>query len=156
MKTNKEHVKDYFPDWMEGRLDKKEQDFVSGHLEECDSCRSYYQTMQSVIEKPDSDSLPTLEKDPYLPARIKQKAESKHETDPVSVFGLSKLLTASLVVLGLFLGFLMGQLLVYNAQTNNESTDYRSVTELYYEGMIQPGIGSNFEQALTEMEGDQQ
>lgn len=158
MKINKKHVNTYFLDWLEGKLDDEQQEFVNGHLDQCVSCKFYYQTMQSVIENPDSESLPTLKKDPYLPVRIKQMAADnvEKEQEPVPIFGLSRSLTGTLAVLGLLLGMLMGQLLVYNSQHNQEVVEETSITELYYDGIVQPNLGSNFEHVLTEMEGDQQ
>lgn len=156
MKSNKNHVEKYFLDWLEGQLDSETEKEVKQHLKQCESCHSYYQTMQSVMEEPNPEQLPGLKKDPYLPVRIKEKALNSAEQDSVSIFGLSKALTGSLVVLGLIIGFLMGQLLVYQTQTSQDIAEQTSVTELYYEGMVQPNFGSNFEQVLTEMEGDQQ
>jgi predicted anti-sigma-YlaC factor YlaD len=156
MNKNRNHVKKYFLDWLEGQLDNDKEKEVNQHLERCESCYSYYQTMQNVIEEPNPEQLPGLKRDPYLPVRIKEKALNSAEQDSVSIFGLSKALTGSLVVLGLIIGILMGQLLVYQTQTSQDIAAQTSVTELYYEGMVQPNFGSNFEQVLTEMEGDQQ
>lgn len=156
MNKNRKHVKSYFLDWLEGQLAEGKEKEVNQHLERCESCYSYYQTMQSVMEEPNPEQLPNLKGDLYLPARIKQKALNSAKKESVSIFGLSKALTGSLVVLGLIIGFLMGQLLVYQTQTSQDITDQTSVAELYYEGMVQPNFGSNFEQVLKEMEGDQQ
>lgn len=156
MKTNKNHVEKYFLDWLEGQFDDEKETEINRHLDQCESCHSYFQTMQSVMEEPNPDQLPDLKKDPYLPVRIKQKAFNRDEQGSVAILGLSKALTGSLVAIGLVIGFLMGQLLVYHTQTSQDVAEQTSVTELYYEGMVQPSLGSNFEQVLTEMEGDQQ
>jgi predicted anti-sigma-YlaC factor YlaD len=156
MMSNRYHVKKYFIDWLEGQLGDDKEKEVNQHLKQCESCHSYFQTMQSVMEEPNPEQLPNLKKDPYLAVRIKQKALNRNEKESVSIFGLSKALTGSLVMLGLIIGFFMGQLLVYQTQTSQEVTEQTSVTELYYKGMVQPNFGSNFEQVLTEMEGDQQ
>ncbi|MCG2588952.1 anti-sigma factor family protein [Rhodohalobacter sulfatireducens] len=156
MMSNRNHVKKYFLDWLEGHLDEDKEKEINRHLKQCESCHSYFQTMQIIMEEPSPERLPDLKRDPYLPVRIKQKAFKSSEQDSVSIFGLSKALTGSLVVLGLLLGFLTGQLLVYHTETSQDVSEQTSVSELYYEGMVQPSLGSNFEQVLTEMEGDQQ
>ncbi|NBC26550.1 MAG: hypothetical protein GVY08_06800 [Bacteroidetes bacterium] len=156
MKSNRYHVKKYFIDWLEGQLDDDKEKEVNRHLNQCESCHSYFQTMQGVMEEPNPEQLPHLTKDPYLAVRIKQKAFNVDEQASGSIFGLSKALTGSLVAIGLVFGFLMGQLLVYHTQTSQDVAEQTSVTELYYEGMVQPSLGSNFEQVVTEMEGDQQ
>lgn len=158
MNTDNNHVKKYFLDWLEGHIDDEKKKEINQHLKLCESCSTYFETMQIVMEESRPDQLPILEKDPFLPVRIKQLAPKHKHQDSTSapVFGLSKSLTGSLVVVALVLGFLMGQLLVYSNQSTQETVEQVSITELFYEGMIQPNLGSNFEQAITEMEGDQQ
>ncbi|MDX1638093.1 MAG: zf-HC2 domain-containing protein [Balneolaceae bacterium] len=159
MIPNNKHVKTYFLDWWEGQLDTKNKRAVEQHLQTCETCHSYFQAMQSVLEDPRPELLPTLQKDPYLPVRIKRRAEDPDRAATVpeaSFFGLSKLLTCSLVVLGLLLGFVIGQQLVYISQSDLQANQNTSISELYYEGMVQPNLGSQFEVVLTEMEGGQQ
>lgn len=156
MMSNRYHVKGYFIEWLDSQLDGDKEKEVNRHLNQCESCHSYYQTMQSVMEEPNPEQLPKLTKDPYLPVRIKQQALNSAKKKSVSIFGLSKALTGSLVAIGLIIGSLMGQLLVYHTQASQDVSEQTSVTEMYYEGMVQPSLGSNFEQVLTEMEGDQQ
>ncbi|MDX1671343.1 MAG: zf-HC2 domain-containing protein [Balneolaceae bacterium] len=158
MNSNREHFKAYFLNWLEGRLDDEKKQKVESHLDKCESCDSYYRTMRNVIENPKPEQLPSLQKDPHLPVRIKNRAANENDTTEVSspFFGLSKSLTGSLVMLGLLLGFLIGQQLVYIARDGQEAVQNTSISELYYESMVQPNLGVQFEKVLTEIEGDQQ
>lgn len=156
MNDNIDHVDDYFLEWSKGRLDDKKRQIVEHHLEMCEHCAKYYQTMQTIMEHPKTNQLPFLQKDPYLPARIKSKVESEqeeHEANKLALLGLSKAMTGSLILFGLLFGFLLGQQLVYIAD-EEQTPEQISVTELYYEGMAQPNFGSKLEEVLTEIEGD--
>ena len=140
---------------MEGRLDKEAEQHVERHLEKCDSCKDYYQTMSAILEDAEPDKLPKLQADPYLPFRVKNKVTHRREPFPRPLMGLSKSLALSLVILALFLGFMSGQFLVYIEQQNQEPMQEASITELYYEGIAQPNIGSQYQKMLTQLEGDQ-
>ena len=155
MKTENNHVKDKFLDWAEGNLTDLKNKAVNHHLKNCESCASYYRAMESVFMNPEAGQLPTLEKDPYLPVRIKAMAGKDSAPGHSRLFGLRKSIAGLLVAAGLLVGFLLGQQLVYTAYDDQEPVSYASVEEMYYEGIAQPNLGTQYEQFLTEIGGEQ-
>ena len=72
---NDDHVKKQFQAWSEGRLDKTRRLRIQQHLDDCQSCRAYFDKMAILLEKPDAALLPRIEPDPFLPTRIRALAE---------------------------------------------------------------------------------
>lgn len=71
----RKHVRKFYLEWAEGRLGAKQRRAVEEHLQNCPGCREYFRKMSAIFsDKADLSALPTLQPDPYLPARIKALA----------------------------------------------------------------------------------
>lgn len=57
--------------WIEQKLDAQERSLIDRHLEECEPCRTYFETVSAVLL--DVQEIPgtVLVPDPYLASRIK-------------------------------------------------------------------------------------
>jgi predicted anti-sigma-YlaC factor YlaD len=62
--------------WTEGSLSAGERRKIEQHLHECNECRSYYEKLSRLLERPAPAPVPGLRADPYLPARIRASAAS--------------------------------------------------------------------------------
>ena len=156
MKSEKNHVKDKFLDWFEDQLTKEEKRSVQLHLQHCENCAAYYRTMRSLMEDPKPGDLPTLEKDPFLPTRIKATNDENISIAANRLFGLKKSMAGFLVLSAVLIRFLLGQQLVYTSNYSDLQNSSTSIEELYYEGITQPNLGSKLEQFAIELEGSQQ
>jgi anti-sigma factor RsiW len=65
------HVISDFQAWIEDQIDDAGRREIQLHLDHCDDCRSYFDRLKRLMEGLDPASLPHLEPDPFLPARIR-------------------------------------------------------------------------------------
>lgn len=150
------YIKQQLVEWMEGQLSDARYSMIEEHLAECEHCRTYYRTMQQVLEQPQPEQLPKLEADPHLAQRI--KAKKRYETPDwnASIFGFSRPVAAMLVTAALILGFFLGLQLNIGTDQTTEYEEYQTITELYYDGLVQPNIGNQYEEVLTTVGGEEE
>lgn len=71
---NTPHVKEFYIDWSEGRLDEALRTHIQEHLGGCAECSDYFAGMSRLLEGADPGLLPKLKADPHLPTRIRAHA----------------------------------------------------------------------------------
>jgi len=144
MKRN--HVKKRFQGWHDGDIDEGSRSRIRDHLVECGECRLYYERMSQCLDKPDPESLPHLEPDPFLPARISSIAGNSIESSVhrmgfswvrVSLLGV---MTALAMVLGIFLG--------KGLSTPADDLDDTGLINAYYEAFSQDSFARDLEDII--------
>ncbi len=150
------HVINRFLDWSDNRAGEPARFEIQSHLDECDDCRRYFEKMSSLMEGVGSDALPHLEPDPFLPARIRARADAKDNgrvTLPRPVFGR---LAASLVGIAVLVvaaaGVLIGSGLSSRAIASEET---QAIINAYYEAFAQDEFAQEWETLLEPEEGDE-
>jgi anti-sigma factor RsiW len=152
------HVIKQFQDWYEDRLNREENRTVELHLDGCEDCGRYFNTMKAMLEGTDSARLPHLEPDPFLPARIRANAESTgSETLParqaaralpgrlgLSMMGLAFAVAA---IAGTYFGSTLSAHADATMQAANES-----IADAYYEAFSPSDISGEWESILQDDE----
>lgn len=142
-----EDVKNLFQDWTEGRVDDKTRPEVQEHLDTCDECRTYFEKMAFLLEKPDPALLPRLEPDAFLPAKVRALSERRRTPAAGKRFALARLsfVSAAFVIAvaaGVFLGTGLSK-----ASYSSEETE---IVEAYYEAFSQSGFADDWENVMEE------
>ncbi len=152
------HVIKQFQDWYEDRLNREENRTLQLHLEDCEDCERYFNTMKTLLEGTDSARLPHLEPDPFLPARIRAIAKgATGETSParpalrawpgrlgLSMMGLAFAVAA---VTGTYFGSTLSARANASAQAADES-----IADAYYEAFSPSDISGEWEYILQDGE----
>lgn len=109
----RKHVRKFYLEWAEGRLGATQRRAVEEHLQNCPGCREYFRKMSAIFsDKADLSTLPNLQPDPYLPARIKAltgaeaRRSRQQERQWAGAFrwAFSTLALSLAVVAGIYLG----------------------------------------------------
>ena len=142
-----------FPDWNENRVDETTRLEIQRHLDECTECRRYYESMKALMEGIGRDALPHLEPDPFLPARIRERAAAGRRALPHPVFGrLAASLLGLVVVAAAVAGTLIGTGLSSRAIAGEET---QAIINGYYEAFSQGEFAQEWETVLENEGGDE-
>jgi predicted anti-sigma-YlaC factor YlaD len=150
------HVINRFLDWSENRAGERARLEIQHHLDECDDCRRYFEKMTMLMEGVGSDALPHLESDPFLPARIRARAEAQENgrvTVSRPVFGrLAAALLGIAVVAAGVAGTLIGSGLSSRAIAGEET---QAIVNGYYEAFSQDEFAQEWETIVEPQEEDE-
>lgn len=147
------HLKKYFMDWSEGKLNQQQMDKIERHLKSCPECQAYFQKMQMFLAEPDPLALPELELDYFLPTRIKELA--KPSVDKHSSFKLWKkriqvALGTVTIILALLIGVFIGKWMA-DKQGFSETEIMLSYSSMFTD----QGIGEVWDNVATDSNGEQ-
>jgi predicted anti-sigma-YlaC factor YlaD len=143
-----EDAKMLYQDWIEGRVDDATRLDIQEHLDDCNECRSYFEKMTQLLEKPDPAHLPRLEPDAFLPAKIRgsfgrrQKQATFGKTLGWIRLSLASAVFALAVTAGVFLGAGLSSAIYANEDTE--------IVEAYYEAFSQSGFAEDWENVFLE------
>jgi len=150
------HVIKRFLDWSENRAGEQARLEIQRHLDGCDDCRRYFEKMTKLMEGVGPAALPHLEPDPFLPARIRARAEAKDNgrvTLPRPVIGrLAASLLGVSVVAAAVAGTLIGSGLSSRAIAGEET---QAILNGYYEAFSQDQFAQEWETLLESEEEDE-
>lgn len=157
-KMKNKHVKDYFLDWFELKLNNNKVKMIENHLEECNECRVYYDKVQNMLNNPDTTNLPKLQPDLFLPTRIKELAKGQKEKHKILELLKSKIqvsFSTAIIIFGLGVGIFLGK---WISNTNMEANTL-SETEIIssYSSMFSDeGLGQVWSNFTIENNGENQ
>jgi len=145
------HVKIYFLDWIENRISRKEE--IERHLQECDSCCSYYDKMTKLLDPGVISDLPRLIPDPFMPTRIVSLAAEQKQAQTKLLFSKIRL---SLEGLAFILAVLIG--IVLGKSITSQSPQYKTDEILgIYNSVVSPeDLSTQMELILDPLKGDHQ
>jgi anti-sigma factor RsiW len=159
------HVINDFQAWSDGRINEKQRLAIEGHLEKCTDCRAYFEKMSLLFDQMGPASLPRLQPDPFLPARIRAISKGDKETetarDPARAsarqarrrpFGWATLSAmAVLIVMAVWVGAYFGERLslVSLAASQSEAEEF---VDSFYDEFSRPGFTSSWETILENNE----
>jgi predicted anti-sigma-YlaC factor YlaD len=124
-------VKKKYQAWIEGGLGAEERRIVQQHLDECGECRTYFETVSFLVERPHPTLLPRLTPDPFLPSRIRALAEERGAArGRRSAVGWVRLSVGSvMLILAAAAGIYLGK----GFPTNTRTAEETELVEAYYE-----------------------
>jgi predicted anti-sigma-YlaC factor YlaD len=123
---------------------------IQAHLDECRECRNYYEKMSLLLEKPDRSSLPRLEPDPFLPARIKTIAHAGAGARRPAAGRRFSVLRASFAAM-IFAIAIAGGVFLGNGLSTLSSTDEEiDLTQAYYTTFSQTGFADDLQVIIEE------
>jgi predicted anti-sigma-YlaC factor YlaD len=128
-----EDAKKLFLDFNEGRVDDAARLRIQEHLARCDECRLYYEKMTLFLEKPDPESIPRLEPDIFLPAKIRAAAQARRADKPTRkrlAWGRLSLAGVSLV-LAVVTGIILGTGLTSASYSSDETEIIESYSDVF-------------------------
>ena len=149
------HVINRFQDWSESRLDEQVRIEVQAHLDECGGCRRYFEGMTKLMDGAGPGTLPSLEPDPFVPARIRAAAEARRsggKTPRPATGRLAASMMGAAVVIAAVAGVLIGGGLSSRASAGEEA---RALVDAYSEAFSPADIGGEWETLLAENDGDE-
>jgi anti-sigma factor RsiW len=149
-----------FLDWSDNRIDPKERADIQRHLDDCDDCRRYFESMTSLMKGVGSTALPHLEPDPFLPARIRanvapEPGRGLAQGAPASlrpVFGrLAVTMLGAGIVAAAVAGTLIGSGLSSRATAAQET---RAIVDAYSEAFSQDEFATEWQTVLEVAQED--
>lgn len=149
------HVINRFQDWSEDRVDERARLQIQNHLGECAACRRYFEGMTKLMEGAGPETLPRLDPDPFLPARIRAAAESSQNGVKAArpAFGrLTASMMGAAAIVAVVAGVLIGGGLSSRASAGEET---RALVDGYYEAFSPADIDGEWEALLAENNGDE-
>src|SRR5947209_327768 len=117
-----DHVTKLFLEWHEDTISEQHRTKVNSHLEQCSTCRMYFEKMSAVIDDPSLLKLKEIQANPNLPARIralKAGYEQRHRHYPILRWSFA----GAGAVLGIIIGIYLGKGLPGIEQTSQSGTD---------------------------------
>jgi len=119
------HVKKTFVEWNEEKIHPDIKAKIENHLKDCKECQNYYLFMENIFKGAKQEFLPRLERDHYLPTKIKALAQNK---DTISAKGLPKWIPSTkqisfglLLAIGILVGVYLGEWI--SPTSNNGDTE---------------------------------
>lgn len=147
-KMKNKHIKDFFLDWYELKLNNRKMEMIERHLDDCNECRLYYDKIQNILNNPDTTKIPNLQPDLFLPTKIKELAKQKDNKDGFYEFFKNRIQISCGVVtiifaltIGIFLGKWMS--------STNGVTEVEIVSS-YSSMFSNEGIGQVWENIVIE------
>jgi len=153
------HVINDFQTWIEDQVDDAERRDIQLHLDQCDNCRLFFDKMKRVMEGFDPASLPHLEPDPFLPARIRAIASG----DPTAATGgvgpalgrLGKSVLVSAVFAAAVIGVVFGSGLSSRVTASALAED-AAIANAYHEAFSPSDVTSDWEYVLEAEDEDEE
>jgi predicted anti-sigma-YlaC factor YlaD len=145
------HVKIYFLDWTENRISDKIE--IERHLQECNSCRLYFEKMTKLFDPGVISGLPKLIPDPFMPTRTTALAEERRQANAKIMFSKLRLsLEGFALILAVVIGIMLGKAI------SAEPTQYKTndILSIYYNALSQEDFSSKMESILEPLKGDNQ
>jgi anti-sigma factor RsiW len=153
------HVINDFQAWNDGRINEEKRLAIEQHLKACADCRAYFEKMSLLLDQMVPASLPRLESDPFLPARIRAisggEAVTADETEqaaaiaarkrPFGWAGVSAL--ALLIIAGVWMGALVGERLSTLPLASSQSYE-TDIISSFYDEFKQSGFAGDWETIL--------
>jgi predicted anti-sigma-YlaC factor YlaD len=150
---NEEHVITSYQAWEEKRLDKEERRVIQLHLQDCESCRDYFEKMSTLLDTTDPSLLPRLEADPFLPTRIRAIVDSG--VTATSFARAAAWLRVSFVgvmaVIAVAAGVYLGKGLATTESANGDA----AIVTAYYEAVAQTEFAGAWGDVIEEKEEEQ-
>jgi len=140
--------------WIEGGLSVEERRIVQQHLGECVECRTYFEKVSLLVERPHPTLLPHLTPDPVLPSRVRALAEERSAgRGRRGAMGWVRVSVASaMLVLAAAAGIYLGNGLYTNARSGEET----ELAEAYYEAFSPSDFAGVWEDLLVETDANGQ
>jgi predicted anti-sigma-YlaC factor YlaD len=157
------HVINDFQAWSDGRVNEKQRLAIERHLEECTDCRAYFENMSLFLDQMDPASLPRLQPDPFLPARIRaisvKDKDAARDPAPASArparrrpFGWAALTAmAVLIVMAIWVGAYVGERLSVMSLAASQS-EAEALVGSFYDEFSRTGFTSSWEAILENNE----
>lgn len=149
-----QHVRKYFLDWLEPKLNTNKVEMIDQHLQSCTECKEYYDKMQIIFSKPELSNLPTLQPDAFLPTKIKELAKQKGSEYQFYNFLKSKYrvtLGTVMIICALMIGIFLGKWM-----SNKESVSETEIVLSYSTMFSDEGIGQVWNNIVAEGNGENQ
>jgi len=149
----KKHVKKYFVDWQDGKLAHNKMNTIANHLKECAECRNYFDKMNELLLIPDKQILQVLQKDPYLPTKIKANLESNKKRNQ-NLRGLKFIrfaFNSFLLIIAVSIGIYLG------SNLSNQDSEYEEVdlAATYYQAFSQQNIADSYKEIIESEQEEQ-
>jgi predicted anti-sigma-YlaC factor YlaD len=140
--------------WIEGGLGAEERRVVQRHLDECGECRSYFERISLLVERPDTVLLPRLAPDPFFPSRVRAAVEERRSAHGRrSAAGWVRISLASVVlILAAAAGIYLGNGFYANAR----SAEGTELAEAYYEAFSPSDFTGVWEDLFVEVDANGQ
>ena len=148
-----EQIKKLFHAWNDGRADEAARPRIQAHLDECAECRGYYEKMSLLLAKPESSSLPRLEPDPFLPARI--KAMVREHSAPQGGRKRFGVLRASFVTMVFAIAIAAGVFLGNGLSNISQASDETDLAAAYYTTFSQAGFADDLQTIVDDTKDEQ-
>ena len=150
------HVKDFFLDWFELKLNNNKVKMIENHLESCTECRMYYDKVQNVLNNPDMINLPKLEPDLFLPTKIKELAKGqkgKHQILKQLKGKIQVSFSTVIIIFGLGIGIFLGKWMS-NTNTETNPLTETEIVSSYSSMFSDEGLGQVWSNLTIENNGE--
>ena len=140
--------------WIEDGLGAEERRSVEQHLDECGECRTYFEKISLLVERPHPTLLPRLAADPFLPSRIRALAEERGAArGRRSAVGWVRVSVGSVM---LILAAAAGVYLGKGLYTNTRSAEETELAQAYYEAFSPSDFAGVWEDLFVEVDANGQ